>query len=77
MDLLHFTEIWEKTTDICKSYQGLYVDKLLLLWAEETRNCLHVNEEVMSIHSKLVLIISDGLFLVESVLSISFDSFSG
>ena len=74
MDLLHFTEIWEKSTDICKSYQGLYVDKLLLLWAEETRN---VNEEVMSIHSKLVLIISNGLFLVESVLSISFDSFSG
>ena len=32
-----FIEKWEKSTDFWKSYKGLYVEKLLLLLAEEAQ----------------------------------------
>ena len=48
--------------DFWKSYKGLYVEKVLLPQAEESRNYLHISEKVMNEDSKVVLIMSNVLF---------------
>ena len=55
-------KIWEKSPDFWKSYKGVYVENVLLPWDEEARNYLHISEKVMDVDSKVVLIMSKGLF---------------
>ena len=74
MGLLYSLKVWEKSADFWKGYKGLYVEKVLLPWAEEAKNYLHISKKVMEVDSKVVLIMSNGLVFQLTVLAISLDT---